>query len=260
MKWFFAINEGTLTHKDHGFPGLMLAAVASAIKNTDLQPHLLYDGNESDLIRRLRTMGVVIVPHRLSFYDHLAANRPPGYGLGIAAGTFLRIDIPDLVPDDEFVLYTDCDVIFTRQPNFIGRKPEFFAAAPQSNPLDYADMNAGVMLMNVPGMRAELGNFRSYITTNFASFQSYDQTAYLQFYKDRYMLLPPEANWKPYWGVNDEADIIHFHGPKPDAVRKLLANPEYEAPASWRRLFGKDPEAYRRYLEIWDGHRASADH
>ena len=30
-------------------------------------------------------------------------------------------------------------------------------------------------------------------------------------------LLPIEYNWKPYWGINDKAKLIHFHGMKPSS-------------------------------------------
>ena len=34
-------------------------------------------------------------------------------------------------------------------------------------------------------------------------------------YGPRWDRLRPELNWKPYWGENADAKIIHFHGPKP---------------------------------------------
>ena len=32
---------------------------------------------------------------------------------------------------------------------------------------------------------------------------------------DDFEVLPLEYNWKPYWGTNDNAIIVHFHGLKP---------------------------------------------
>ena len=29
-------------------------------------------------------------------------------------------------------------------------------------------------------------------------------------------MLPPRFNWKPYWGMDKDAVIVHFHGPKPE--------------------------------------------
>jgi len=52
-----------------------------------------------------------------------------------------------------------------------------------------------------------------------------NQGAYKVFYGRKRMVrrflgvkwnyLPPEYNWKPYWGDFSSAKIIHFHGPKP---------------------------------------------
>lgn len=259
MKWFIAVNEVTLTHPEHDIPGLIQASVASALQNTSLQPHLIYDGGENDLIARLRAMNVTIVPHRVSFYDEIMRTSAPGFNPLIAGGAYLRTEIPSLGLPDKYVLYTDCDVIFLRQPTFLELSPDYFASAPETHFGDYNDLNTGVMLMNLHQLGADWPEFRKFIVANLANFNAYDQGAYREYYRDRYDLLPPEANWKPYWGVNDAAEIVHYHGPKPESARKLLANPGYEMPAAWRPLFDKDPGGYRHYVAIWDECRQRAD-
>jgi hypothetical protein len=81
-------------------------------------------------------------------------------------------------------------------------------------------MNTGVMLMNTERLRESLSQFRKYIRQNLAELEreSWDEAAYRWFYRDSngplWDRLRPELNWKPYWGWNPQARIIHFHGPK----------------------------------------------
>lgn len=43
-----------------------------------------------------------------------------------------------------------------------------------------------------------------------------DQGALIDFYNKSYqIIMNPMFNWKPYWGFNSSAVLIHFHGPKP---------------------------------------------
>lgn len=258
MKWFFAVNGLTLTHFDHDFPGLMLAAVASARANTSLQPYLIYDGGFNDTIVHLVRLGVTIIPHRITYFDQIDRARPQGYNMLIAAGAFLRSEIPRLEKEDQFVLYTDCDVIFRTEPSFLHRQPAFFCSAPETTQGDYKDLNTGVMLMNLHSLRESLDDFLHYIVTRFPTFIAYDQCAYKQYYANRYDPLSSEANWKPYWGWSDKAEIIHFHGPKPISIRKIVDDPAYPMVPWWRRLYDMNPVAYRRALAEWEAYRAAA--
>lgn len=259
MKWYFAATEATLSHKDHDFPGLMKAAAASARANTDLEPNLIYDGAESALTQDLRAMGVRIHHHALSIAPYLRAHAPADYAVDVALGAFLRTDIPELETEDDFVLYTDCDVLFLRQPAFLRTRPDFFACAPEFDMDDYARFNTGVMLMNLRALRLGLAEFRRFIQQHFSGLAAFDQGAFQLFYRDRLDRLPPVANWKPYWGVSDRAEIVHFHGPKPMAVRKGLADPAYAMPQIWRDLLGRGAGAYPHYLALWDQYRELAE-
>jgi hypothetical protein len=83
-------------------------------------------------------------------------------------------------------------------------------------------MNTGVMLMNLPRLRETSSQFREFISENLEMLkdEAWDQGAFRRFYRrpdgtPLWDKLPPELNWKPYWGKNPSAGIIHFHGPKP---------------------------------------------
>jgi hypothetical protein len=83
-------------------------------------------------------------------------------------------------------------------------------------------MNTGVMLMNPKRLRETQHEFRNFISENLDVLKNaaWDQGAFRRFYRESdgtplWNKLPPELNWKPYWGKNPRAGIIHFHGPKP---------------------------------------------
>ena len=132
-------------------------------------------------------------------------------------------EIGDRTADAGRILYTDCDVMFLDEvvPELEENACRYFAVAPESVLGDYVNMNTGVMLMNTARLRESLPKFRDYVSENLAALEaeSWDEAAYRWFYRDEngpmWDRLRPELNWKPYWGENPAAKIIHFHGPKP---------------------------------------------
>lgn len=264
MKWYFALSEQSLSIADQGWENLIRVAVRSARLRTTLEPHFLYDGPASPFTEELSRMGVKVVRHRVTFLDLIAAGRAsaglpddPIY-LAIAAGAFLRTEIPLIEQEDEFVVYTDCDVMFLNDPALDQYRPEYFACAPQRRIADPLDMNSGVMVMNVPALRRNLPDFSHYIVHNFTNFDGFDQPAFRRYYAGRYEQLPPELNWKPYWGSNPDASIVHFHGPKPDVVRKLMESPEYATAPILHELFTENTVGYSEFLDQWEKFQAAA--
>ena len=260
MKWYFAVSEASLSRGDHDWPGLLQAAVNSAARNTSLQPHLLYDGEPSTLTDDLARRGVVVIPHRASLFAALATHAGreglDAMWLAVAAGAFLRFDIPLVEQTDELVLYTDADVLFLTEPNFFhSQPPALFAASTQSTER-YDDMNSGVMLLNVPAMRADHARLCAFTAANLRL--GLDQEVLRVHYRDRYDLLDRSLNWKPYWGPNPHAQIVHFHGPKPAAARPFLRDGTLPAHQDWRALLLHRPEGYRTYVAEWDRY-ADAD-
>ena len=176
------------------------------------------------------------------------------------SGAFSRVELPDLVTSlggAARVLYTDCDVIFVGEvvPELEAHRCEYFGVAPEGRQDDYVNMNTGVMLMNTDRLRESLPKFREYIWQNLAELEreSWDEAAYRWFYRDRngplWDRLRPELNWKPYWGKNAQARIIHFHGPKPyqrsylDSVfpelKGLTSGSYYELCERWTTLLAE---------------------
>lgn len=136
MKWFFAVSEVSMDHHDHDFRALIRSAVNSARANTQLKPHMIFDGEEGTFTKEIRDLGVKIIRHRISFYDQIQhaqkAHRPDWASyMFVASGALLRLEIPLLEQHDDFVLYTDCDVLFLKQPDFTTVRPPLFAVAPE---------------------------------------------------------------------------------------------------------------------------------
>ncbi|HEV3409123.1 MAG TPA: glycosyltransferase [Chthoniobacterales bacterium] len=228
MDWFLALNDDAPAFPQYA--DMARVAIHTALKHTTLRPHMLYYGGENEFTAWLRTRDVPIIRHK-TFVAEATARL--GEQVGDAEiprtthGIFLRVELPALAEKlklPERVLYTDCDVFFRKDvvPQLRERACRYFAVAPEFEPDDYENMNTGVMLMNLPALARKDAEFRSFILQNLESLrtQAWDQGAYRRFFRasDGAPLwdhLPPELNWKPYWGDYERAAVVHFHGPKP---------------------------------------------
>lgn len=248
MKWYFACND-----KSERYNYLIKAAVESALKNTDLDPHFIYDGQENELTDWLKSKGVNIIYHRSDFYNELASFYKDA-AFNVATGAYLRCDIPIIETEDDYVLYTDCDVIFLKNPCFKNiEMPEYFSCASEIDKDDWSFFNSGVMLMNVKNLKNDYNEFKEFIVKNIHLMHTYDQTAYNLFYKNKFSKLPLELNWKPYWEISSSAQIIHFHGPKPHHYSTEFIN---NWPPIYKVIFSINPEScfyyiseFRKYFE-----------
>lgn len=199
-------------------------AVYTALKHTSLRPHFVYEGGENAFTRWLRDRAIPIIPHRSSLARSFPKVGRSKADIPLAAalsGAFLRVDLPEIAAgmgETGRIFYTDCDVIFRGEvtAELDAARCRYFSVAPEFSPDDYERMNTGAMLMHVQP------RFREFIIEEMESLRadSWDQSAYRRFYRGEngerlWDDLPPTLNWKPYWGANPTAKIIHFHGPKP---------------------------------------------
>lgn len=227
MQWFFALTEDSTAFRQ--YTEMVMVAVHTARRFTSLVPHCVYDGADNEFTKWLARHDVQVVRHRSFVRDalqELGRQKANPHLAAALSGAFSRVELPELVErlgSAGRVLYTDCDVIFLGEivPELEASLCNYFAVAPESAQDDYVNMNTGVMLMNTERLRESLPEFREYISKNLASLEreSWDEAAYRWFYRDSngplWDRLRPELNWKPYWGENAQAKIIHFHGPKP---------------------------------------------
>lgn len=243
LKWVFVVNSNTPSYYAN-----IQVAVRSALKKTTLLPICIYHGPKTWLHDWLLKQGVRILRHtpvwfhklrevqrhglRLSLSKHVSTNYD---SLETMQATFLRFDLPILGFTDNFVLYTDTDVVFLKDITLSAFPylPDFFMVGSEFDPTSCSCQdanrnqmpfgNAGIMLFNIPNMRNTHANFLEWTFQdkhiksglNFNWLGPLDQGAYNSFYNRVLSCATyPLFNWKPYWGANSQALILHFHGPK----------------------------------------------
>jgi hypothetical protein len=240
MPWVFTYT-GASPHYDY----MAKVAVRSGISNGKLTPYCIYNGTTNDTMYQwFKAEGVILVLHTPSWLERIdkafqyARKRkewsPLYESIPSIVGTMLRIDIPMIRQLDQFnyVLYTDLDVLFMKQitiqniERHKGLPKTIFMAHEIRNEFP---CNAGVILMNLPGMRmthSALVNMS--FSTNDLFFSGYgpmDQGAINKFYRDdmnHSCELSELYNAKPYKNRRKEPYIVHFHGPKPNDYLKWL--------------------------------------
>ena len=248
LKWYFAISHSSVPGNsflpaDSSYVDMVRVAVKSALDNTNLQPHMIYDGSPCDFTDEMVRNGVRVIFHELSFAKAVTSHMPENrLWQRIARGTYLRIDIPLLEQTDQFVLYTDCDIIFRKHPSVEDVSPEYFAAAPEFTRGNYRDFNAGVMLLNVEKLRGSYSAFVDHVKSDIAR-PGLDQSAMREFYGKDLTQLPEQMNWKPYWGDFSDAEVLHFHGPKPFQIKMLDEDGQNSYDPVIKQLYEQDKKA-----------------
>jgi hypothetical protein len=227
LLWIFGCSDGPPLH--YNFKEMTKHAVMSALANTTLRMMCLYDGTDMNFVQWLQQHHVTVIQHQISFLkNYLAIGRESKVN-AMARGMMLRIDIPIILrrlnyPDD-YILYTDTDVIFVKNPVFT-IKPTYFSCCNQfvQEPSSI-DMNSGVMYMNVKMMEQTYTSFIQHMIKNrfvAPDGDAFDQGQYASFYAGKWDHLPPTYNWKPYWGINNDAIIVHYHGSKASDLEKFF--------------------------------------
>lgn len=216
MKLFFCTNAETKRTKNFL---LMEKAIKSASINTNFEIFLIYDGDKKELNF---SSTINIIEHRHRLYDVFKnSNRDLTY----ASSTFLRTEIPYLCNKfnikDKHILYTDYDVIFNKSDysELETIKPDVLAASTEIQKDNWNGFNAGVMILNTEYFIQEDSFILNYINNNFDNLHIWDQTMYNNLYSSKFTRLPIMYNWKVYWGIEKDAKIIHFHGPKPRSIK-----------------------------------------
>jgi hypothetical protein len=251
-KWYFAFNHNAVG----SYERMIRVAVLSNRRCAGLAAHCVYCGPDVPLLDWLEENGVTVIRHEGSLRPTIL--RTPAVGHfhpAVAEGAYLRLDIPLLEATDEFVLYTDLDVLFLGDPGDWGDPPRFFSCAPEFWTDDWSYCNTGVMIMNVPALRAEHEKLIAFAADNLLTHMErnqgvFDQKTMNLYFGGRWDRLPLGLNWKPYWGVNPEARILHFHGPKPPNMERIFKGDTTE-PQVYRDLVDRDRRAALYYLRCF---------
>ena len=239
MKLFLAANLESFS--DRKFFRQVRVACASAVENTTLEPHLLYEGESSDEIVELQNLGVRVVPVDLSIGKQLTAwvSNHVDENRSIARRwAYLRMEITQAITkcgiSDEYVLYTDCDVFFRQEVSLEKFRVPVLGAVRMEKIGGYSRFrlggmshyNSGVLLVRVSAFAQNEERFREFVLDNGGDtkrpphklFQKNlflsDQVALNLFYRGKFTNLPRTFNWNPQAGVEESAQIIHFNGLK----------------------------------------------
>jgi hypothetical protein len=277
--WFTAVSVHSPIHLAH-----LQAIIHSSIHIHSIFPVVIVSGNISlapDWLVFLNSSCVGIIHHDLSFANRTNHSDPNHLAY------FLRIDIP-LIVDElrtfpkyqslgiqfDYVLYTDTDVLFTNEFNLsVLPLPKVLTLGPEH--LKGTISNTGVLYMNITAMQAHLPKLLDYADSKNWNFTAYDQGLLIEYFCDKLHLaelLPDSFNWKPYWGVNPNASIIHFHGAKPGLCAECFASgsypdfgsgcacPAYQAVSgatftNYGLSFAIQSSSYAYYLGLYHGHK-----
>lgn len=248
-KWYLCSNERGLVKT---FDDIKVAVI-SAKKNTTLTPVLLYSGQARPEVDWLIDNGVEVVFTESSFSNSL--RRAYGIKYSTFSAHWLRVDIPEIEKTDRFVLYTDTDIMFLSDPAMFAFQPEYLAASEEAVMGHRGSFNTGVMVMNIPNLRAVHSEFMECIEKRLEAdftYFAHDQTSFNEFFHDRISWMDPHFNWKPYWGHDANAHIIHFHGPKPRMVDRIKRDSDTPLKESLKSLYRRNTEAYATYIELYN--------
>ena len=258
MKCYICLTDSIVNRKDYF--NMLKVTLISARKNTSLRLICLYDGKICDPVYNLlKDFKVEIIIHELPYkkelmeiYSHEWMETELGKDIEYSRifGTFMRMEIPIIEKEDEYVLYTDMDIIFNDDillkdlphPAYLAAAPEF-----ERDTKRMSYFNAGILVMNIQGMRIKYQQFVEMMKKRQRSTSGLFDQGYLNelCFKDM-EILPIEYNWKPYWGINGNAKLIHFHGMKPCSNLEEAGFDTRES--FFRTIFDNNSQGYAGYI------------
>ncbi len=259
----------TVTSNDPKYHDLAKVLVATARLNSNVELCCLYDGQEDEFTSWLSRWGVHCYIWKVSFLEDIRRTYTGKKSLEFCAGTYLRTEIPNAFQHyglrDEYVLFLDVDTMVLNRINLNHIKPTYFAAAPDWDIADWSLVGTGVMLINLVEMRKNYSKLIGHLMQHDFDF-SFDgagpcsQGAWNTFFRGRWDKLNPLYDWKPWWGFNLRAKIVHFSGPKPEEVPLLLGDQIDEGSMGETQkihhfVVNQDKNSFLRYSSIWKEYR-----
>lgn len=217
MKWFICLNN------NNKYQRYAKIAINSALQNTNIEPHCVYDGYEDSFTKWLYQKNIPVYYKKSRFYNYIKKQE---LDINRISSEFLRFEIPEIIINnnifDDFYLYTDCDVIFNSSIEELNKlKP--FSIAWVSNSSISKTFNSGLMLVNVENMIKYQKKFEEALQVTSKNYL-YDEYFYNLFFAKNSIELSSNFNWRPYWGINNDAKVIHFHRMKIDIIEKIINN------------------------------------
>jgi Glycosyl transferase family 8 len=249
-KWYFCVGQEACERQSY----LIKTSVMSALSRTSLRPICIYSGMTTEIEEFLKRHGVPMVPASFPLTEDLdeTLKGRADYSSAMAHGSYLRLMIPNIEREDEFVLYADYDCMFVRDPDLDIDGIQFIAAAPETDRDNWGWFNNGVLVINVPGLRSIYDKMIRIISLRLMSglFAVHEQGEMNAIFWMKWNRLKLQQNWKPYWGANESAEIIHYHGPKPLEISQRL-NSGLFGDDTIAHFLTKNVEGYRYYNALF---------
>lgn len=255
----------TVTDRDPYYLLMAKVFVLTARKNSNAELCCIYDGQQGEFTSWLARHEVRCIQWQVPFINDICKKYTGKKSVDYCAGAYLCVEIPNAFRangiDDTHVLYMDVDTIVLNDLCIDDRRPKYLAATPDWDISDWGFFGAGVMLINLEQVRCDYNRFVEHLYRHnfdfaFVGHGPCNQGAWNTFYKDKWERLSPEYDWKPWWGVNPLAKLVHFSGPKPFEIAALLTNNEEEPETERQKInkfvVQKAPNAFRSYLGMWN--------
>ncbi len=256
----------TLRDTDRSYQKLAKVLVVSVKVNSKAELICLYDGNDNEFISWLQISGITCIRRQVPFFNEIKEKYKGKKSIDYCAGAYLNLEIPNALLEkgihDQFVMYVDTDTMILNKLELDSIKPDIVAITPDWEISNWKIMGGGIIVMNLKRLREDYSNFINHLRKHnfdfaFAGQGPCSQGAWNTFYKGSWGRLGPEYDWKPWWGYNSNAKIIHFSGPKPNEVKAILSNldenpNENERQKINRYVIRQNPDSYKKYLQIWN--------
>ncbi len=258
MKCFFVLSGD-----DNDYYQMVRVLVKSAFKNTDVDLYCVYDGSSEEFVRWLEIAGVTVLRWRVSFLEELVLCYNGDRSIEFCRGTYICMEIPRILEfysfRDEHILYVDADVMFTGPVELDDCKPRYFASSSDWKIDDWSRFSTGVIVMNRVNLLDRYPAFLHHLRVHNFNFSHTgmgpcDQGAWNTFYTaGEHDKLESVYDWKPWWGINDAANIVHFSGPKPKKVEYYLqaGKPLNQKEQLDKFVVNESSDAYEYYVKMW---------
>jgi len=167
-------------------------------------------------------------------------------------GAYLMFEIPKICIEknyeDKFVLYCDYDIICNKDfSNLLPCNIKYLAACPEWEKNNTNYFNTGVIWINPKNMLEMYNECENQILLNL-NIEMHDQSILNSVLGNKWSKLDLRMNWKPYWGINNDSYILHYHWLKPDVSLDDMSLKEKINNIGERII---DLESTGYYFEFW---------
>lgn len=246
MKWFFTLNDFSKEWLSKSIDVML------ATRPKWFEPICLADCSTLPCYP-----GVEVIPWQVTFanslrslWERTALTIMPNTNGQLHTAPFIPLDIPYICDKigvkDECVLTTHIDIMFMGECEGLKKiRPELAAAMRDvigPNPQHIGD---SVLLLNPAAMLTRRERMLEHIAQLTTPTDS--EMVFNAIYPDA-SELPADYHWPQYWGPRATAEIIHFCGPKPLAIRP----PQYPR-THWEDLQRGSGWTYyeKRFVRTW---------